>query len=50
MEGKIMKKLTCCFLMLALCRLYSMELTRDGKAVSDIAIPENAVSSVRFAA
>lgn len=30
--------------------LHAVEITRDGKAVSDIAIPQDAVSSVRFAA
>ena len=45
-----MKKAMFCLLALALCRLCGMEIARDGKAVSDIAIPENAVTSVQFAA
>ena len=45
-----MKKVTFCLLMLTLCSLHSVEITHNGDAVADIAIPENAVSSVRFAA
>ena len=45
-----MKKITVILLMLVLCHLQGMEITRNGKPVSDIAIPENAVTSVQFAA
>lgn len=38
-------------MILALCScMYAVEITRDGKAVADIAIPEKAVNSVQFAA
>ena len=46
-----MKKLVYSLVILTLCScLYGAEITRNGKAVADIAIPDNAVSSVKFAA